>query len=334
MPTLLLGAAPHCAVASVVGERRLRVDLDDCVTRIADVVRAEPMIIPSDVAAMCGGGAPLRPLLVLACAYAARPQLPPARRDLAVRSAVVVELLRLARRARGESGNAQALVAGDYLIGCAQAAACAIGEEAGAVAAQTLVRLCEGQAEEAAARFDVHRRDEAYYVAIAGKTGALFEAAAQLGALAAGLGPAPAAALAEYGSHLGIACQLVDDLRDVTASTRTAGQDIVAGVYTLPVLHALRARPELAAVLRDPDRNRAAREAVQIVGSTDAVERTRLAVQRQLDLAARALSTARLRINATAMLTALSTALVDERLAAAAEPPAAAVRPLAAAANQ
>lgn len=56
------------------------------------------------------------------------------------------------------------------------------------------------------------------------KTGALLRFAVDGGALAGGAAPAQRAALSEFGSRLGVAFQIADDLLDVTASAATLGK--------------------------------------------------------------------------------------------------------------
>jgi geranylgeranyl pyrophosphate synthase len=58
------------------------------------------------------------------------------------------------------------------------------------------------------------------------KTGALFMASADLGALAAKARPAERAAVVAYAKNLGLAFQVVDDLIDVTGGEAEAGKDV------------------------------------------------------------------------------------------------------------
>ena len=58
------------------------------------------------------------------------------------------------------------------------------------------------------------------------KTGVLFSAAAELGALAGGVAPRQLDALRTYGRDLGLAFQIWDDLLDVVGSTEMAQKDI------------------------------------------------------------------------------------------------------------
>ena len=61
-----------------------------------------------------------------------------------------------------------------------------------------------------------------------GKTGALFVAAAACGAVTAGAGAEPIAALSAYAKNLGLAFQIVDDLLDVSGDPRQTGKAVRA----------------------------------------------------------------------------------------------------------
>ena len=68
-------------------------------------------------------------------------------------------------------------------------------------------------------------------------------------------------ALTQFGHHLGMCFQVVDDVLDVTRTEaelgKPAGNDVHEGVYTLPVIHAL-ARLRGAAVAARPQARLAA----------------------------------------------------------------------------
>ena len=72
------------------------------------------------------------------------------------------------------------------------------------------------------------------------KTGALLVSACRLGALSTNASTAQVSALAEFGRHLGLAFQIVDDLLDVTASPeqmgKATGKDAAKGKNTYPAL--------------------------------------------------------------------------------------------------
>lgn len=87
--------------------------------------------------------------------------------------------------------------------------------------------------------------DETRYMeVIEAKTAKLFEAASQLGAILAGSSKELELAMASYGSNLGIAFQLVDDVLDYTADStelgKNAGDDLAEGKPTLPIIYAMR----------------------------------------------------------------------------------------------
>jgi len=72
------------------------------------------------------------------------------------------------------------------------------------------------------------------------KTGALIAASLEIGGLAAGATPARARALADFGSRIGLAFQIMDDVLDVTSSTdmlgKTTGRDAALKKSTYPAL--------------------------------------------------------------------------------------------------
>jgi octaprenyl-diphosphate synthase len=90
---------------------------------------------------------------------------------------------------------------------------------------------------------DPDTTEASYFDVIYGKTGKLFEAATQLGAVLANQSQQVEDALAAYGRHLGTAFQLVDDLLDYTADSdvmgKQAGDDLAEGKPTLPLLYAM-----------------------------------------------------------------------------------------------
>jgi octaprenyl-diphosphate synthase len=87
--------------------------------------------------------------------------------------------------------------------------------------------------------------DEARYLeVIHRKTAKLFEAAARLAGVMAGVSPAAEEGLAGYGRHLGTAFQLIDDVLDYSGDAGTIGKnvgdDLAEGKPTLPLIHAMR----------------------------------------------------------------------------------------------
>jgi geranylgeranyl diphosphate synthase type II len=75
------------------------------------------------------------------------------------------------------------------------------------------------------------------------KTGALLRASVRMGAIYAGASAAELAALSEYGEHVGLAFQIVDDVLDVEGSSealgKTAGKDEAQQKITFPAVYGL-----------------------------------------------------------------------------------------------
>lgn len=87
-----------------------------------------------------------------------------------------------------------------------------------------------------------HAPDEAGIIRLqAMKTGALIRYACEAGAILAGAPEEDRERLAEFGSAIGLAFQLADDLLDITANPETmgkaTGKDAAAGKATLPSLY-------------------------------------------------------------------------------------------------
>jgi geranylgeranyl diphosphate synthase type II len=86
-----------------------------------------------------------------------------------------------------------------------------------------------------------------------GKTAAMVIASLKLGAMAADAAPRVLGILEDFGDHLGLAFQVIDDILDVTQSSeqlgKSAGKDAAAGKITYPALIGLKASQKEAARL-------------------------------------------------------------------------------------
>ncbi len=257
------------------------------------VLSSDPFL--SDVAGhlVSAGGKRLRPALALCSAYAAK-GIGPVAED-AITGGISVELVHLgslyhddvideAETRRGvPSVNARwsnivAILAGDYLLARASSLAASLGADVAALLAATIGELCRGQVLELQHLFDADRSVDAYISAISGKTASLFGTACRVGGMVSAVDDPTLEALTEFGHHLGMCFQIVDDVLDVTATDeelgKPAGNDILEGVYTLPVIHALAGSPELRDLLgRKIDRSQLD-TARALVTAGDAVERS------------------------------------------------------------
>ncbi len=140
-------------------------------------------------------------------------------------------------------GNLVAIVAGDFLLARSAEIAAGLGTEIAGLLAATLARLCQGQVAEVRSAFQLDREEKDYLNAIANKTAALMSTACRIGALTAGLDRGVVETVTRYGECFGMVFQIRDDIMDVVASEaqlgKQPGQDLVEGIYTLPVLRAL-----------------------------------------------------------------------------------------------
>jgi geranylgeranyl pyrophosphate synthase len=201
------------------------------------------------------GGKQLRPLLLL---LAGRAYSYEASRDNLVTAAAGVELLHIASLVHDDTVDRSALrrgkptlnsmlssgaviLIGDYLFAqSAMLAAATNNPRVVAVFASTLGDICDGQLME---MFEAQRLDQsvaAYEERTYGKTASLFAGAAEMGAILAGASEPEIQHLRTYGSDLGMAFQIVDDILDLTGGTeqlgKPAGNDLRQGTITLPVI--------------------------------------------------------------------------------------------------
>lgn len=104
--------------------------------------------------------------------------------------------------------------------------------------------IAEGEVHQLVTTNDLSTAEEQYLDVISAKTAKLFEAAAQVGAIVAGQPERAERSLAAFGSHIGMAFQLIDDVLDYSAQQatlgKTVGDDFREGKITLPVILAYR----------------------------------------------------------------------------------------------
>ena len=111
------------------------------------------------------------------------------------------------------------------------------------IMAGTTNAIAEGEVMQLLNTHNPETTEEQYLETITRKTARLFESATRLGAVLAGAGPATEDALADFGLHLGVAFQIIDDALDYRADAKqmgkNAGDDLAEGKVTLPLIHAL-----------------------------------------------------------------------------------------------
>lgn len=206
-----------------------------------------------------GGGKAVRPALALLAAEAAGGSV-----ERGVPAAVAVELIHnfsllhddvmdgdLERRHRPTAwvafGQGSAILAGDALftlaIDMVLRSSRDRGREGAALLLETTQRLIWGQAEDAS--FESRKRVSSQEVIAmcAGKTAALLACSCELGALLAGASSSLRSTLRDFGFHLGIAFQAVDDIIGIWGDPEVTGKPVYSDLRnnkkTLPVAAAL-----------------------------------------------------------------------------------------------
>lgn len=141
--------------------------------------------------------------------------------------------------------------------------------------------------------------EDFYFEIIHRKTAKLFEIAAQLGATVSTDEEHSITALKNYGTHLGLSYQLIDDVLDYSQSPeetgKNVGQDIAEGKATLPFIYALRkSKGSNHQLLRDALESGSIKNIpriLEIVESTGAIKYTSEAARHHAYKATSALST-------------------------------------------
>src|SRR6478752_7251988 len=241
------------------------------------------------------GGKRLRPTLTIVSAYACgdRGGAEAPATEAALTGSVACELVHLgslyhddvideAETRRGvPSVNARwsnivAILAGDFLLARASSLAASLGADVASLLAATIGELCRGQVLELQHLFDVDRSEEDYASAIEGKTAALFATSCRIGGMVSGVGDATLDALTRFGRHLGMCFQIVDDVLDLSSTDdalgKHAGQDLLEGIYTLPVIYTLRDSATLRELLGRPLDDEQLAEARDITTTNGSVE--------------------------------------------------------------
>jgi geranylgeranyl pyrophosphate synthase len=211
---------------------------------------------------LAAGGKRMRPLLVLLCAG-------PSAGAAAIRGATAIELVHMATLVHDDvldsaplrrglptvvarSGRDRAVATGDLLF--SRAFAELAGSEPGEGAdrqvellAHASVALARGELAQRRDAYDTHVSFDRYTHRCKLKTAALFECACVIGT------ERPAAderALLAFGSEIGLAFQLLDDVLDVLGpperTGKARGTDLLDGTVTLPFILARERDPGLA----------------------------------------------------------------------------------------
>ena len=152
-------------------------------------------------------------------------------------------------------GKDMAVFTGDFLISRVLRHLAEEGMTQEAVSiGQTIEEMCRGELMQKSCRWDTQTSIDAYLRNIYSKSVALIMVSAQLGAVGSNSSEQTITCLTEIGEHLGYMYQVRDDLLDFVSDQRQEGKpvyrDFADGIYTLPVLYALK-QPQSAARLKE-----------------------------------------------------------------------------------
>jgi octaprenyl-diphosphate synthase len=259
---------------------------------------------------VAAGGKRLRPaLLLLACGalgYRGEPRFALAAVVEFIHTATLLhddvvdesQLRRGMRTANAAFGNAAAVLVGDFLYSRAFQMMVEVDDmRVMRVLADATNTIAAGEVMQLMGSHDPEVDEARYLEVIRRKTAKLFEAAARLGAVLARSSTAIENGLARYGTHVGTAFQLIDDVLDYSgdeaAIGKSLGDDLAEGKPTLPLIHVLRSGspPDQAVVRRaivagGRDDFGAVLRAIRACGSLDYA---RAAAQREVQAAVEAL---------------------------------------------
>jgi len=193
-------------------------------------------------------------------------------------------------------GNQASVLVGDYLLGQAFQMMVEAGDlGALAVLSRAATVIAEGEVFQLSKAGDLAATPADYDQVIRAKTATLFQAAAEVGAMAGGADEAARIAVRTYGLELGLAFQLVDDVLDYRGDSgamgKNTGDDLREGKMTLPVILSLAdanpaEREIITAALGKPDASDASlTQIVAIMDRHNALGRT---LDQALEHAARA----------------------------------------------
>lgn len=238
------------------------------------------------------GGKRIRPLLVLLAAKCCNYQ---GKNHILL--ATIIEFLHTAtllhddvvdmsslRRGRSTAnavfGNAPSVLVGDFLYSRAFQMLVDLGDlPIMAIMANCTNQIAEGEVQQLTNARNPDLSEQQYRNVIRAKTAILFEAAAESAGILSDVNEQQQLALKNYGAHLGMTFQLVDDLLDYDGEAeemgKNVGDDLAEGKMTLPLIHTLKhSSPENAKLIRHAileNRPQDAGKIITLVKNSDAL---------------------------------------------------------------
>lgn len=235
----------------------VRDDLDSVNALIVDHMQSDVPLIPELAGYLvASGGKRIRPLLTLAtarlCGYQGRRQIGLAASVEFIHTATLLhddvvdesDMRRGKQTANAIWDNKSSVLVGDFLFSRAFQLMVADGSlRSLKILADASAIIAEGEVLQLMTANNVDCTVEDYMQVISAKTAALFAAATQIGGIVAEVDKSDELALTQFGTNIGIAFQVVDDLLDYAAQTegmgKDPGDDFREGKMTIPVIAAI-----------------------------------------------------------------------------------------------
>ena len=147
-------------------------------------------------------------------------------------------------------GKNYAVYIGDYLFClCFKILATTSSIERGIEVDTTVMsRICMGEIDQLNSRFNKHVSVKDYLKRTSGKTAELFSLSFYIGAAESYCNKKTCRLFWNIGHNIGMAFQIIDDILDYTSTDeelgKQAGKDIKEGIYTLPLILAIKENPQ------------------------------------------------------------------------------------------
>ena len=270
--------------------------------QIRQAIADDPFIFEA-CAPLFKGGKRLRPMLFLLCANS-KENLP---HEKTMPLAVALELIHTAslvhddiidtsKKRRGvETANSKygaqiAVLVGDYLFAKAfqLVAENNYSRSVTTILSKLVKNLCVGEIRQDRSLYEVPTLSE-YYTRINLKTAIFLASCCRLGAIVADMDEREVDNLTAYGSGVGLAFQIIDDLLDFFGDEKVTGKphggDLKSGVITLPVIRALEVSDDADKLREIVTGGGNVDAAIKIIRATDAVDYCRTRAEAHIDSA-------------------------------------------------
>ncbi len=272
-------------------------DLDLLTQNLKGLVGARHPILSAAAEHLFGaGGKRIRPAIVLLLARATMPD-----QDILAKHRRLAEITEMIHTAslvhddvvdeasvrRGvptvhsSFGNRIAVLAGDFLFAQSSWYLANLDNlRVVKLLSQVIMDLAEGEIQQGLNRFDTSLSIDAYLDKSYYKTASLIANSSKAVGVLSQLSEELIMQLYDYGRHLGLAFQIVDDILDFTSTDevlgKPAGSDLKSGNLTAPVLYAMEEHPFLATLIeREFSESDDFQQAMALIHQSSGIERSR-----------------------------------------------------------